>query len=48
MQYPLRDAELTAEFPLGVSNHILEPVAMVGVEAGTLAVGWELEPLSHE
>lgn len=48
VQYPLRDAELTAEFPLGVSNHILEPVAMVGVEAGTLAVGWELEPLSHE
>ena len=48
VQYPLQGAELTAEFPLGVSNHILEPVAMVGVEAGTLAVGWELEPLSHE
>lgn len=48
VQYPLCDAELTAEFPLGVSNHILEPVAMVGVEAGALAVGWELEPLSHE
>lgn len=48
VQYPLRDAELTAEFPLGVSNHILEPVAMVGVETGALAVGWELEPLSHE
>ena len=48
VQYPLQGAELTAEFPLGVSNHILEPVAMVGVETGALAVGWELEPLSHE
>ena len=48
VQYPLQGAELTAEFPLGVSNHILEPVARVGVETGALAVGWELEPLSHE
>ena len=48
VQYPLQGAELTAEFPLGVSNHILEPVAAVGVETGSLAVGWELEPLSHE
>lgn len=48
VQYPLQGAELTAEFPLGVSNHILEPVAMVGVETGALAVGWELEPLFHE
>ena len=48
VQYPLQGAELTAEFPLGVSNHILEPVATVGVETGALAVGWELEPLSHE
>ena len=48
VQYPLQGAELTAEFPLGVSNHILEPVAAVGVETGALAVGWELEPLSHE
>ena len=48
VQYPLQGAELTAEVPLGVSNHILEPVAMVGVETGALAVGWELEPLSHE
>lgn len=48
VQYPLQGAELTAEFPLGVSNHILDPVAAVGVEAGALVVGWELEPLSHE
>lgn len=48
VQYPLQGAELTAEFPLGVSNHILEPVAAVGVETGALAVGWELEPLFHE
>ena len=41
-QYPLRDAELTAEFPLGVSNHILEPEAVVTVRRGALLVGWEL------
>ena len=46
VQYPLKDAVLTPEFPLGVSNHILEPVARVAVGRGALAVGWELEPLS--
>ena len=41
-QFPLRDAALTAEFPLGVSNHILEPEAVVTVRRGALLVGWEL------
>ena len=45
VQYPLEDAVLTAEFPLGVSNHILEPEAEVRVDRGALAVGWELFPL---
>lgn len=44
-QYPLRDAVLTPDFPLGVSNRILEPEAVVSVRRGALAVGWELPPL---
>ncbi len=44
-QYPLRDAVLTPDVPLGVSNHILEPEARIAVRKGALAVGWELEPL---
>lgn len=44
-QYPLEDAVLTPEFPLGVSNHILEPEARITVRKGALAVGWELPPL---
>ena len=46
VQYPLRDAALTAEFPLGVSNHILEPQARITVRQGALAVGWQLPPVS--
>lgn len=45
VQYPLEDAVLTPEFPIGVSNHILERLARVGVRKGALAVGWELPPL---
>lgn len=45
-QYPLRNAVLTPDFPLGVSNHILEPAATVSVRRGALAIGWELPPLS--
>ena len=44
-QYPLKDAVLTPEFPLGVSNHILEPTAEITVRRGALAVGWELPPI---
>jgi thiamine pyrophosphokinase len=42
-QYPLKDAVLTPEFPLGVSNHILEPPAAITVRRGALAIGWQLE-----
>lgn len=45
-QYPLRDAVLTPDFPLGVSNHILEPEARVTVRRGALAIGWELPPFT--
>ena len=46
VQYPLSNAVLTPEFPLGVSNHIVEPTARVSVRRGALAVGWELPPLA--
>ncbi len=44
-QYPLNNAVLTPDVPLGVSNHILEPSARITVRNGALAVGWELPPL---
>lgn len=44
VQYPLKNAVLTPDFPLGVSNHILESAARVSVRSGALAVGWELPP----
>ena len=47
-QYSLKDAVLTPEFPLGVSNHILEPTATVTVRRGALAVGWELPPFLEQ
>lgn len=46
-QYSLADAVLTPEFPLGVSNHILEPTATITVRKGALVVGWQLPPLSY-
>lgn len=48
LQYPLKDGVLTPEFPLGVSNHILEPRAVLTVKEGALAVGWQLSPLCSE
>lgn len=45
VQYPLNNAALTPDFPIGVSNHILENQAMVTVRNGALAVGWELKSL---
>lgn len=45
LQYPLRDAVLTPDFPVGVSNHILDAEAVVTVRRGALAVGWELAPI---
>ena len=46
VQYPLSGAALTAEFPLGVSNHIIEPQARITVRKGALLVGWELPSIS--
>lgn len=45
VQYPLQNAVLAPDFPLGVSNHILEPEARIAVRRGALAVGWELPSL---
>lgn len=44
-QYPLENAVLTPDFPVGVSNHITAPPARISVGKGALAVGWELPPL---
>ena len=44
-QYPLENAALTAAYPMGVSNHIMEDTAQITVRKGALAVGWELPPL---
>ena len=41
-QYPLNNAALTPDFPVGVSNHILEETATITVRKGALAIGWEL------
>lgn len=45
VQYPLTDGVLTPEFPLGVSNHIMEETAHIFVRQGVLAVGWQLKTL---
>lgn len=45
-QYPLKDGSLTTEFPLGVSNHMLEEEATVAVRSGALTIGWELPGLN--
>lgn len=34
--YPLQDAVLTAEYPIGVSNEIVEPKARITIRKGTL------------
>ncbi len=38
LQYPLDHATLTADYPLGVSNHHLDGPARVSVEDGTLLI----------
>ena len=42
VQYPLQDAVLENDFPLGVSNHIIEKTAYISAGNGLLLVGWEL------
>ena len=38
-QYPLEDAKLTADFPLGVSNHFIGSAVRVAVRRGCLLIG---------
>lgn len=38
MQYPLNDAVVTEAFPIGLGNHIIEPMGRVSVLDGTLLV----------
>ena len=45
LQYPLEDAVLTSDFPLGVSNHFAQSSASVAVRRGALAVGWQTASL---
>ena len=42
VQYPLSDGTLTAEFPLGVSNHITADRAEIRVRRGALLAGWQI------
>ena len=44
-QYTLQNGTLTADFPMGVSNHIVAENATISVRSGALAVGWELPPI---
>lgn len=43
LKYPLKDATLTAAFPLGVSNHFLGQAAAVTVADGTLLILYDRE-----
>lgn len=47
VQYPLHDAVMTSDFPLGVSNHIVEKEAKITVRDGALIVGWQLSEESR-
>ena len=38
-KYPLTDAVLTADFPLGVSNHFIGQAVRVAVRCGCLLIG---------
>jgi len=42
LQYPLTDAVLRSDFPLGVSNHFVAPEAEITVGDGLLLAVWEL------
>ncbi|MDD3336615.1 MAG: thiamine diphosphokinase [Eubacteriales bacterium] len=44
LQYPLHNATLTCDYPLGVSNHYADERAAVSVEKGTLLVMVYLTP----
>ena len=44
LKYPLDDATLTCDYPLGVSNEFTGKPAVVEVRKGTLIITWEGEP----
>ena len=46
LQYPMTDGALTADFPLGVSNHFVSDTARITAGNGLLLAGWQLPPLS--
>jgi len=41
LHYPLKDGNLTAGFPLGVSNHFAGQEACIRVREGTLLILWD-------
>lgn len=43
LKYPLNNARLRQDYPMGVSNQIVEQPASVSVKDGMLLVGWEIE-----
>ena len=44
LYYPLTDASLSADQPLGVSNHMAGEQAEITVRDGALLIGWQLPP----
>jgi len=44
-QYNIRNAVLTPEFPVGVSNHLIAQEGRISVRKGALIVGWQVPPL---
>jgi len=44
LKYPLRDAKITNEYPVGVSNEFTGKPAVVSVREGTLIVIWSGSP----
>ena len=43
LQYPLEDGALTADFPLGVSNHFVGKEAEITVKSGKLLLMWDVK-----
>ena len=43
VQYQLENGMLTADFPLGVSNHFTENISRITVKHGTLLVLWDAD-----
>lgn len=43
VSYPLQDAVLTYDYPLGASNEFMDEPARIGAENGTLLIIWKAE-----